>query len=89
MIEKDKPPKKQSRASKLPSFFGEVVDIDINKITVDDFLRCLNSKDFETYFETHFDRVKIQNYLKARADSFETEILGKVFCPCSTWEGFL
>jgi hypothetical protein len=83
MIEKDKPPKKQSRASKLPSFFGEAVDIDINKITVDDFLRCLNSKDFETYFETHFDRVKIQNYLKARADSFETEILGKVFCPRS------
>ena len=27
--------------------------------------------------------VKIQNYLKSKADSFETEILGRVFCPHS------
>jgi transposase-like protein len=83
MTENDKPPKKPSRASRLPSFFGEAVDIDINKMTVEEFLRCLNSRDFETYFERHFDRVKILNPLKAKAASFEKEILGRVFCPRS------
>ena len=83
MTENAKPPKKPSRASRLPTFLGEAAEIDINKITVEDFLRCLNSKDFETYFKTHFDRPRIQNYLKAKADSFEKEIFGKVFCPRS------
>jgi len=83
LTENGKPPKKPSRASRLPTFLGEAADFDINKITVEDFLHCLNSKDFETYFETHFDRLKIQNYLKEKADSFEKEIFGKVFCPRS------
>ncbi len=83
MTENAKPPKKPSRASRLPTFLGEAADIDINKITVEEFLRCLNSNDFETYFKAHFDPPKIQNYLKAKADSFEKEILGKVFCPRS------
>lgn len=78
LIENPKSPGKSSRASRLP-FFEENANLDINNITVEDFLRRFSRTNLELYF----DRSKILDYLKMKASSFEKEILDRVFCPRS------
>jgi transposase-like protein len=70
-------PGSSSKIGSLPMFFSRAQEPDFNNMTVEDFLRYFNCRNFDEYF----DRTKILNYIEKKAELFEREIMGKVFCP--------
>jgi len=77
LTEDDNIPENSSKAGRLPMFFNNIHEPDINKVTVEDFLFYSYSRDIDEYF----DRQKILAFLEKKAQRFEDEIFAKVFCP--------
>lgn len=75
--DKEKESSGNSKATRLPMFFNDKPNVDINGITIDDFLNFFYSKNFDEFF----DREKILAYLEEKARVFEKEIFVKMSCP--------
>jgi len=61
----------------LPTFFGNVKEFNVKDASVEDVLNRFDPKSFDEYFE----RAKVLAFLKEKAESFPTGILGKARCP--------